>query len=121
MPEITILVRQLLSRLKTMRETFPEVQPAWSHSGLSPTVALLESALEQQVVDKSTTNQDLVFGEVHKLLDARHAIGVERYGISNILEDPSSTSEYWLQQALEEAADQLVYLQALKLKLAEKS
>lgn len=54
--------------------------------------------------------------EVQKVIKSRWVLGRKRYG-EGISYKQSDSSENWITQAIEEAADMLQYLVALKLKL----
>lgn len=47
-----------------------------------------------------------------RLIAARQQLGLEKYGIS--VRDNPSTARTWITHAIEEAADQLIYLMRLR-------
>jgi hypothetical protein len=53
--------------------------------------------------------------EVLKIVESRWKIGRERYG-KGLSYDPG-TVEQWLEQAIEECADQLQYLVAMRIRI----
>jgi len=77
---------------------------------------------KHKILNKSVTWDDLTETEkeVDKVLRERWVIGRKRYGEGISFKQARDPAE-WVQQAIEECADQLQYLVALKLLLKERS
>ncbi|KZR58346.1 hypothetical protein [Pseudobacillus badius] len=61
------------------------------------------------------TNHNPVLKEVKALLESQTAKGLEKYG--NTVDPDEYTAEQWIDHALQELVDMMVYLVTLKTKL----
>ena len=66
-------------------------------------------------MDRRTVRSDPVVDEAIETLRKQSAKGFNKYDMS--MEDNDGSMDYWLQQAIEEAADLLHYLTKIKRKL----
>lgn len=70
---------------------------------------------EDYWMDRRTVRSDPVVDEAIETLRKQSAKGFNKYDMS--MEDNDGSMDYWLQQAIEEAADLLHYLTKIKRKL----
>lgn len=78
-------------------------------------ISITDEITNDYWMDKHTTRPDPVVDEAIETLRKQSAKGFNKYNMS--MEDNDGSMDYWLQQAIEEAADLLHYLTKIKRKL----
>ena len=74
----------------------------------------MEKKEKMEIIDKIPLTE--TEKEVLKVMESRWAIGREHYG-KGISYDSGGTDLEWLEEAIEECADQLQYLVSMKLRM----